>query len=273
MDLDRYLDRLGIEKPAPDADGLRRLQSAQMNAVTFENIDPLLGVVPDVTLDGIFDKIVGGGRGGYCFELNTLFGAALADLGFKAERVMARVRNGAPKGAQRSHLAWIVTVDGEEWLADTGFGGSGASVPLKLAERDVQPAPSGDYRFVEDAPAGELVLERKTPDGWYSLFGFDRVPVRDADIEAANFVTARWDKAPFPSNLMLSRHRADGRISLLNTALRVEDRGGVTKRTVGSRDEMHRVLAEDFALPVDRPMAERIWRRLEALGHVERLAS
>jgi N-hydroxyarylamine O-acetyltransferase len=198
MDFDRYYRRLGIDRPSPDMAGLRRLQSAQMDAVTFENIDPLLGIVPDVSLEGIFDKIVVRGRGGYCFELNTLFGAALRQAGFDAKRIMARVRNGAPQGANRSHLAWIVTIDGEEWLADTGFGGSGTSIPLPLASREVQQAPTGRYRFTQDEAAGELVLERETPDGWYSLFGFDRVPVRDADIEAANFVTARWEKGAVP---------------------------------------------------------------------------
>ncbi|MAS04927.1 MAG: arylamine N-acetyltransferase [Ahrensia sp.] len=272
MDLDRYYRRIGIDKPSPDAAGLRRLQSGQMNAVTFENIDPLLGIVPDVSLEGIFDKVVGRGRGGYCFELNTLFGAALKETGFEASRVMARVRNGAPQGANRSHLAWIVTVGGEEWLADTGFGGSGTSIPLPIASREVQQAPTGRYRFTEDTTAGELVLERETPDGWYSLFGFDRVPVRDADIEAANFVTARWEKAPFPSNLMLSRHTGEGRISLLNTALRIESAGGVTKRTIASPEEMQAVLAGDFALPVDASLAAEIWRRLEACGRIERLA-
>ena len=272
MDFDNYYRRLGIEKPAPDAKGLRVLQSAQMNAVTFENIDPLLGVVPDVSISGIFEKIVEHRRGGYCFEVNTLFGAALEDVGFVARRVMARVRNGAAQGSNRSHLAWLVSIDGEEWLADTGFGGAGASVPLRTGTRETQSAPSGDYRLREDEDAGELVLERLTPEGWFSLYGFDRASVRDADIEAANFVTARWEKAPFPSNLMLSRHRSDGRVSLLNTALRIENRDGVAKRAVGSLDDLHDVMTEEFALPVDRSLTEQIWRRLETLGRVERLA-
>jgi len=269
MNFDRYYRRLGIEKPAPDAEGLRALQSAQMRSITFENIDPLLGIVPDVSLAGIEDKLIVRGRGGYCFELNTLFGAALSAFGFQATRVMARVRNGAPQGSQRSHLAWIVSLDGEEWLADTGFGGAGASVPLRIGARDVQAAPTGRYRFTEDEAAGELVLERETPQGWFSLYGFDRVSVRDADIEAANFVCARWEKAPFPANLMLSRHREDGRISLLNTALRVENSARVTKSVIGSLAQLHETLAGEFALPCDRDMAAAIWMRLEALGHLE----
>jgi N-hydroxyarylamine O-acetyltransferase len=269
MDIDRYLERIGLEGCDATAGGLRALQAAQMRAITFENIDPLLGIVPDVSLAGVEDKLIARRRGGYCFELNTLFGAALSAFGFRAARVMARVRNGAPQGGQRSHLAWIVTLDGEEWLADTGFGGAGASVPLRIGARDVQAAPTGRYRFAEDEAAGELVLERETPEGWFSLYGFDRVPVRDADIEAANFVCARWEKAPFPANLMLSRHREDGRISLLNTALRVENRACVTKSVIGSLAQLHETLAGEFALPCDRDMVAAVWRRLEVLGHLE----
>lgn len=270
MDFDRYLERIGLEGCDATVSGLRALQSAQMRAITFEDIDPLLGIVPDVSLAGIEDKLIARGRGGYCFELNTLFGAALSAFGFQAERVMARVRNGAPQGAQRSHLAWIVTLDGEEWLADTGFGGAGASVPLRIGARDVQAAPTGRYRFTEDGAAGELVLERETPEGWISLYGFDRVPVRDIDIETANFVCARWEKAPFPSNLMVSRHSEDGRISLLNTALRVENSSGVAKTTIGSLAKLHETLAGAFALPCDRDMATAVWTRLEALGHLQK---
>lgn len=269
MDMDNYLRRIGLDSCEPTVDGLRALQSAQMRSVIFENIDPLLGRIPDVSLPGIFEKVVIAGRGGYCFELNTLFGAALSAIGFEATRVLARVRNGAPQGGQRSHLAWIVTLDGEEWLADTGFGGAGASVPLRIAWRGEQEAPTGRYRFVEDPDAGEVVLEREMPDGWFSLFGFDRVPVRDVDIEAANFVCARWEKTPFPSNLMMSLHRADGRVSLLNTALRVESRRGVAKSSLVSEEDLRVVLENEFELSTAADLAPEIWRRIEALGHVE----
>ena len=71
---------------------------------------------------------------------------------------------------------------------------------------------------------------------------------------------------------MLSRHRPDGRVSLLNTALRIENRDGMTKRTVGSLADLHKVMTGEFALPVDHSLAEQIWLRLETLGRVERLA-
>lgn len=101
FDLAAYLARLGLAAPAATAAGLAGLQQAQLRAIAFENLDPLLGRLPDLAPDALMRKLVAGRRGGYCFELNGLFGAALA-----------RVRNGAPEGGARTHLAWIVTIEG-----------------------------------------------------------------------------------------------------------------------------------------------------------------
>ena len=61
----------------------------------------------------------------------------------------------------------------------------------------------------------ERVVEKATADGWFALYGFDRMEPRPIDIEA-NVVAARWERVPFGSNLMLSRQLPDGRVSLLN---------------------------------------------------------
>ena len=47
-----------------------------------------------------------------------------------------------------------------------------------------------------------------------------REPMRPIDIEAANVVTARWERAAFGSNLMLGRQLPDGRVRLPNRAAR-----------------------------------------------------
>ncbi len=52
--------------------------------------------------------------------------------------------------------------------------------------------------------ADERVVEKATADGWFALYGFDRMEPRPIDIEA-NVVAARWERVPFGSNLMLSR--------------------------------------------------------------------
>lgn len=266
MDIGTYFERLGIAGVAPTVEGLAALQGAQMRAITFENIDPLLGKLPDVRLEAVYDKLVVSGRGGYCFELNTLFEWTMQTVGFDTRRVLCRVRNGAAQGGPRSHLAFVVTINGDEWLADTGFGGPGASVPLRIAETQVQDAPTGKYRFWRDPEAGETVLDREGSDGWFSLFGFDDARATDADIASANFVCARAETAPFPWNLMMSRHLHDGRLSLFNTAFRSERSGKVEKRIIENPEQLHALLTGDFALPLERETSRAIWDRLEEEG-------
>ena len=64
---DGYLARIGWSGPlAPTLDTLTRLLRAHMAAVPWENLDVLLGRGVKLDLDSICNKIVTGGRGGYC---------------------------------------------------------------------------------------------------------------------------------------------------------------------------------------------------------------
>jgi N-hydroxyarylamine O-acetyltransferase len=132
FDLSLYLKRLGLAAVPPGLDGLAALQAAQMRAIPFEAIDPLLGVVPDLAPGAIWAKLVLGGRGGYCLEQNALLGFALDALGHDATPVLGRVRLGAPEGGPRAHHAWIVTLPDGAYLVDAGFGGPGPAGPVRI---------------------------------------------------------------------------------------------------------------------------------------------
>lgn len=263
FDLRDYLARIGLDAVEADEQGLAALQEAQLRAVTFENVDPFLGRVPDLSGPAQWRKLVEERRGGYCFELNGLFGRALAAAGFTFRPVLARVLQRAPDSA-RTHLAFVVRLDGQEWLADTGFGGPGAMRPLRIVMDLVQEDARGRYRFrlVE----GEHLLEKESAEGdWTPLFQFDRARVSPLDIEAANIVCATWRMAPFPDNLMMARNRKDGRVSLFNRALRREAEGGAVEETrIASRGDLETALREDFALALDAKLVDAIWDRLSA---------
>ena len=72
---DAYLARLGFDEPeAPTADYLQRLQRAHVQAIPYENLNVLSGKPVSLEVEDLLRKIVFGRRGGYCFELNILFG-------------------------------------------------------------------------------------------------------------------------------------------------------------------------------------------------------
>jgi N-hydroxyarylamine O-acetyltransferase len=101
LDLDGYLRRLGVPQRAPSRAALDELHEAHVRALAFDNLDVLLGTHPGVDLAAVQGKLVGRGRGGYCFEHATLFAAAAQRLGYRVERRLGRV--GDVRAAGRTH--------------------------------------------------------------------------------------------------------------------------------------------------------------------------
>ena len=90
LDLDSYLRRIGYAGPlAPSADVLEALHRAHATHIPFENLDILLGKPISLALPDIQAKLVTARRGGYCFEHNSLLGAALGQVGFRVTPLAA----------------------------------------------------------------------------------------------------------------------------------------------------------------------------------------
>ncbi|GAA3883267.1 arylamine N-acetyltransferase [Streptomyces lacrimifluminis] len=153
---DAYLRRLGAERPASPTPGvLRELQLRHLVSVPFENLSIHLG--EDIALEEnrLFDKVVGARRGGFCYELNGVFGALLTALGFDVTLLAARVYgDGERLGIPYDHLALRVrTGDGGDWLVDVGFGAH-SHCPLAIGQRGEQEDPGGTFRIVEAGADG-----------------------------------------------------------------------------------------------------------------------
>ncbi|RJQ79410.1 arylamine N-acetyltransferase [Pseudonocardiaceae bacterium YIM PH 21723] len=135
LDLPAYLRRVGLDRaPSVDLDGLRTLHAAQLSSVAFENIDPLVGRIPDIMLPDLQRKLVGKGRGGRCFENNSLLRAALESVGFTVKPLIGRVRYDTDVIPARTHALTLVTLDGRQWLTDVGFGIDALAAPIELAD-------------------------------------------------------------------------------------------------------------------------------------------
>lgn len=159
-----YLERIGLDGmaadvrrgklPAADAATLAVLQQAHLQTVPFECLDIAAGKVPlDLSLDGLFRKIVTGRRGGICYEQNLLYAAVLQSLGYEVRLRAAR----HPKyGDDFDHIFLQVDIPGEPYplLADVGFAVN-FSRPLQLAAGPVQNDGRNRYRLLEQPDAGD----------------------------------------------------------------------------------------------------------------------
>ncbi|WP_134494862.1 arylamine N-acetyltransferase family protein [Microvirga pakistanensis] len=262
FDLRVYFERISLGGCDLDLKDLENLQRAQMSSIPFEDVEPFLGRVPDLSDEVVWTKLVLQRRGGYCFELNHLLGQALTRIGFKARPILARVRMGAAEGGIRAHLAWVVSLDGHDWLVDAGFGGPGPFGLLALSDANPQILPNGTFRFRQDEATRETVLERQEPSGWFPLFGFDETPFTPADIEGANFLCARSPVQPFSANLMMSMHHPNGYISVMNRNVKMASRAETRTWVIDALSDLQNVVCELLRLEYDHVILEKVWARL-----------
>jgi len=199
FDLDAYFERIRLaERPACDLAGLAAIQRAHRLAIPFENLDIRLGRGIAIDSESVFAKLVTRRRGGYCFEQNRLFCDALTALGFTVRPLLARVWFGATVTPGRSHMVLLVTIDGQDWLADAGFGGSYSPV-MPLIEGAEATAPDGAlFRLIHDtrgwvlSRAGNPATTdgRESSEGWVEQFSFTLDDVPQIDLDMSNHWTA-----------------------------------------------------------------------------------
>ncbi|MEU5810415.1 arylamine N-acetyltransferase [Streptomyces sp. NPDC059650] len=220
----RYLDRIGAKRPGKaDLEGLSHLQERHVLSVPFENIDYHLGREIHLGEEAV-DKIVRQRRGGGCYEVNSAFGVLLTSLGYAVEVLPGRVYRPDGLGPAMCHLALRVTLDGEPWLVDAGFGRNSRR-PLRLNDPDLQQDPHGGY-LVAPAEAGGFDVSL---DG-RPLYRIDDRPCRLADFGPTLWWWRSSPDSPFLQELFCSLPLADGgRVTLKGERL-VRIEGG--ERTV-----------------------------------------
>jgi N-hydroxyarylamine O-acetyltransferase len=251
MDLDAYFHRIGYDGPrTPTRTTLEALCLRHVQAIPFENLDVLLGRGIDLADEAVDAKLVRAGRGGYCFEHNTLFLRVLSALGFAARPLSARVRLQRPRDftPPRTHVFLSVDLDGERWLADVGVGGLSPTAPLRFDTPEPQPTPHEPRRIVREE--GRWFHQAKLAETWVDVCEFTLEEMPAIDREVANWFTSAHPGSHFKSRLVVARALDDGgRVSLLNRELTVRARTGrATTLSVESPSQLLEVLDEHFAL-------------------------
>lgn len=253
MDLSAYLARVGFTgEPRPDLQTLDALHRRHVDTIPFENLDVQLGRAGTTDVAAAFDKLVTRRRGGWCYEQNGLFGWALGQIGVDVIRLSAGVMRESKGDAQMgNHLCLLVRLDGAEWLADVGFGGSlAAPMRLETTERhdapyslDLAPLGDGHWRFWEN-------------DGGVPFsFDFRLEPADEARLSAKCEEQRTSPTSPFVQNLVVQRRQGDRHFALRGRV--ISETGTGEKRVLKSPEELVDVLRTRFDLDV--PEAVDLW--------------
>jgi N-hydroxyarylamine O-acetyltransferase len=263
MDLDAYLKRIGYagQREASVA-ALRGLHDLHPRAIAFDSLDPWLGLPVSIMTEDLEAKLVHGRRGGYCYEHNTLFWAALEAMGFVVQGLSARVLYSTPPGGgrhPRNHMLMKVDTPEGPYIADVGFGGLTLTAPLRLEADVIQQTPHEAVRLIRSG--SEWVLEARAGAAWRQMYQFGLEEHIAPDYEVANYYMSTHPRSPFVARLVAARPLPGKRLALANNALAVHHTNGPTeRRTLGSVEEIRRVLVEAFgvALPDDPRLEEKL---------------
>lgn len=247
-----YFNMLGVAPgAAPSLDTMARLQRGHIQAIPFENLNPLAGLAVPLEIPALVSKFTAR-RGGYCFEHNTLYRHALAALGFDATPLLARVRMTAPPDAvtPRTHMLLLAEIGGERFVSDTGFGKMTPTAPLQLVPDVVQHTPHGRYRLASlGGPGDEWRLEAEADGGWLHLYVFDLRPAYPVDVEMSNWYVSTNPVSHFTRDLIAVRTVDGGRHVLHNTRYSFQPTDlPAVRRELPSGDEIAQVLEDTFGL-------------------------
>ena len=194
-------------------------------------------------------RLLSEGRGGYCFELNTVLGWLLQELGFSLTHHQAVVGGVGPT----NHMVLVVDLGGEPWIADAGLG-EGFLDPLPLVPG---PHDFGPFRWtVELEACGTWWV---ASHDWCSFPGFrmERGSVAGERVRAASpssrhrpRVAVRQDAGGAAAACGPDRRRS------ARGPCRSSGRGWTSKRVVADEAEFYAVLRGEFGVTRRDP---RLW--------------
>lgn len=258
----RLLERIGLDPAAPpraDAGGLRAVHRAFVARVPYEALSVQLGTCGPLDETELADRVLAG-RGGYCFEVNTVLAGLLRALGFTLALHQAVVGGDGPT----NHMALVVDLDrggdaGGRWIADAGLG-EGALDPLPLAP--------GTY----GGPFAWRVEERSDGGWWvashahcsFSGFRVDGAPSPLAAFAPHHERLSTRPDSSFVQTLVVQRPGDDALTTLRARTLSVTTPHGTTKRVLDDEGDLRRTLHATFGIAVADAELARLWTQASA---------
>lgn len=242
-----YLQRIGFSgEVALNADSLCKLMRCHLQIIPFENLDVQAGKIVSLVPEDIVNKIVYGKRGGYCYEVNSLFAMALTALGFEYDIVGARPMF-YPHRRPKSHMVLVVKIGEERWLCDTGFGSFGLRAPIGLHQLGQVIQQDNETFMLDKNERGEFVLKALVKGEWANQFGFDLYPMEIIDFSLANYYNSTHPDAVFVQRYLVMQQRPDGRTLLSGNQLK-QLRGDQEMVTEITAEQLDEVLWQEFNL-------------------------
>lgn len=248
MDIQTYLDRIKFESEIDvSKDVLFALHRQHLLNIPFENLDIHYGRKIELEIESIFHKIIVEKRGGFCYELNSLFNELLRAIGFNTFLISAQVYSNEVYGKEFDHIAIIVNLNSETYLVDVGFG-KFIFEPIQMILEVPQKDQFGTFMiesFEENQfRVNQLIAGIREPQ---YIFTLNQRQLNQFNEMCAYHQTSI--DSHFTRGKLISLSKVNGRITLTDTTLKVTN-GDKTVTTEFENTEFEKYLNTFFDIQI-----------------------
>ncbi|KAF9386714.1 N-terminal acetyltransferase [Podila verticillata] len=261
--------------PEPTLETLRELSYRCITSIPFETLSlrTTKARAVDISLEGIYDRIVNKHRGGWCFSLNKLAFELLRGIGFRVQFTLARVckpmhyTDPILYGGLTHRVSIVRFTDESKYVFDIGFGPT-SFYPLKLEEgfqieyfghkrrmakvvhNEHEPEILG-YPTVELWRVEEyLGNDDEGNEKWTPSYSFDETQYYEPDCVVSNFYCSFSPSSPFLTSFWVIQGTLDGVYKMLiNKEFKIRSaKGDVTKAIIETEQQRQDILKEHFGI-------------------------
>ncbi|MCL2517860.1 MAG: arylamine N-acetyltransferase [Oscillospiraceae bacterium] len=251
----KYFKRLGLEQNLDDikldAELLKKIQFCHVMNIPYENIDIVNNIPINLDNDNLFEKMIVNNRGGYCFEINSLFDWFLRELGYKTSSFMARYLRGETQIPMRRHRVIAVTSDliNGRILCDAGVGERAPRFPLLIEEGVVQEQFGETYSFEKDEFLGWVLTDFYKGE-WKPFFSFTEEKQLDIDYEMPSFYCEKHPDSIFNKKNIIAIKTPTGRKTINDKMFHIFEGNNVTEIIIENEEMSYEILNEHFFIKI-----------------------
>ncbi len=248
-DPEAYLQRIGAHRSPCSLSALDELILAHQLAVPFEDLDCYYTKQTNsLAIRDLFDKIVTRRRGGYCFELNSLFEALLESLGYQAWSSDAKVIRGKDLSSPITTLHRVNLVSFEDGLyfCDVGYGGPMPPFALKVEAGSVRSL-HGETFSISKAEGRWWILGQILPDGGREgILKFHTEKVENCDFFVLNHFASTSPLSKFTGCRLVNRRLPEGSAGITDDCFTLHEKGSTETVTIETEEQFRKILKKYF---------------------------
>lgn len=142
----------------------------------------------------------------------------------------------------------LIDYNGENLIADVGFGTMTLTGSMQLKTNVVQKTPHGQYRLLNHSE-GDYFLQINIGQEWKTMYRFDLQEQFLPDYEMVNWYVSTYPESRFVTDLIVARADIGCRYTLHNNQFKLNYLKGKTERkVVTTPSELRNLLENEFQL-------------------------